>query len=171
MSIWKHLFGSSEQVDKADLFATRLNDHLRRIDALGGAYSSFIGDHFGSDVVQLLTAAAAEKMALTRSDSQEHSFCASQAPVSYWVCTVPYSVPGAKKWFGKAYGGYSKLLERAWNSEHFRGPGCEVLVHIVFGRTSRDGWVNMTIFPVGTQRFGIQPILPVDLLTEAEKNP
>jgi hypothetical protein len=173
MSIWKRLIGSvgSGDQDDGELFTTHLTGHIKRVNALGGSYASFVGQYFSSEVISMLSAAATEKMALTRSDSKEHSFCCSQAPVSYWICTIPYSVPEAKKWFGNAYGGYSKLLERAWSSDHFRGPGCEVLVHVVFGRTRRDGWVNVTIFPVGSERFGIKPILPLDLLTEAEMNP
>lgn len=108
-------------------------------------------------------------MALTQANRKEHSFCMSRAPISYWICTLALTVEGAKDWFGKAYGGYFKLLERAWNSDYFRDPGCEVLVHIVYGRKNGSGWVNMTIFPVGSARFGIKPILPMDLLTEAEK--
>jgi len=160
MRFWKRLFGSDERTDASygELFTRRLGDHLSRVTALGGSYSSFIDQCFPDKVISMLSAAAADKMALTQSDSKEHSFCFSKAPVSYWICTIPYSIGVAKKWFGENYGGYSKLLERAWNSDHFQGPGCEVLVHIVYGHMNREGWVNMTIFPVGSQRFAIRPI-------------
>ena len=80
-------------------------------------------------------------MALTLADLGEHSFCMSKAPISYWICTLPLSVAEARDWFGRQYGGYSRLLEQAWNSSYFTGPGCEVLVHIVYGRTGMTSWV------------------------------
>ena len=58
------------------------------------------------------------------------------------------------------------MLDRALVS--VRSADCEILVHIVFGRTKKDGWVNMTIFPFGSKQFDFKPILPVDLLTEKE---
>ena len=166
------LFGRTSTAAQNDhqLLASRLADHVARVNTLGGSHSKFIDEHLTSDIVQSLSTAAAEKMALTQLDHREHSFCFSRTPVSYWICTVPYSVIDAKTWFGNAYGGYSKLLERAWNSEHFKQFDCEVLVHVVFGRASGETWVNLAIFPVGTQRFGIKAVLPVDLLTEAETN-
>ncbi|MDI3466830.1 MAG: hypothetical protein OJF50_005651 [Nitrospira sp.] len=172
-SIRNRLFGTGEALEEGDreIFATRFGDHLKRVNTLGGPYSAFIEQYLSGDVLPVLSAGAAEKMALTRSDFKEHSYCYSRAPVSYWICTIPYSVPDAKQWFVDAYGGYSKLLERAWNSDYFKDFGCEVLVHVVFGRPTEGGWVNLTIFPVGTQRFGIKPVLPIDLLTEGEKNP
>ncbi len=166
---WWWQFWRRKLLNDGELFMARLSDHLQRINALGGSYSSFISQCFPDNVVSMLSTAAAEKMALTQSDLREHSFCFSQAPVSYWICTVSYSIAKAKQWFGETYGGYSKLLEHLWNSDHFRGSGCEVPVHVVCGQTKRDTWVNMTIFPVDSQRFGIKPILPIDLLTEAEK--
>jgi hypothetical protein len=171
MGFWRSLLGGDEtgSLSDSELFTTRLTDHLKRIEAVGEPYSHFIRERFSNDIPTMLAAVAADKMALTQADRKEHSFCISRAPVSYWICTLALSINEAKRWFGTAYGGYSKLLERAWNSDHFRGPGCEVLVHIVYGRVRRTGWVNMTIFPVGSPRFGIKPILPLDLLTEAEK--
>lgn len=151
-----------------NLFVTRLSDHLNRLNALGDPYSSFVRDYLPGEVITILAAAAAEKMALTHADLKEHSFCVSKPPVSYWICTLALSINDAKSWFGRAYGGYSKLLERAWNSTHFRGPGCEVLVHIVYGQTKDTRWVNMAIFPVDSHQFSMKPILPVDLLTDGE---
>ncbi len=172
MGFLKSLFGdaqSASPLQSGDLFITRLTDHLKRVDALGGPHSAFVKDYFPREVVTMLAAAAADKMALTHADQKEHSFCISKPPVSYWICTIGLSIGDAKKWFGKVYGGYSKLLERAWSSDHFRGPGCEVLVHIVYGRAKKADWVNMTIFPIGRERFGFKPILPIDLLNETEK--
>ncbi len=167
--------GSASQSPPAndgELFVRYLSSHLNRIDAQGGAYSSFIRQYFPSETITILAAAANDKMTLTQADLKEHSFCVSQAPVSYWICTLALSIKDARGWFVRAYGGYSKLLERVWNSDYYRGSGCEVLVHIVYGRTGAAGWVNMAVFPIGPQefvsRFGIKPILPSDLLTEAE---
>jgi hypothetical protein len=157
--------------DDHGLFVSRLEGHLRRVEAVGDSYRLFVRRYLSGDVISTLSAFAANKMALTRSDRKEHSVCFTESPISYWVCTVPYSIPDAKKWFGRAYGGYSKLLEQAWNSDQFRSLQCEVLVHVVYGWTEKDAWVNMTIFPIGSDGFGISPILPVDLLTEAEKHP
>jgi hypothetical protein len=170
-SIWQRLLGSSQQppISDLELFSTRFGDHLQRIHALGGLYSSFTEQYLSHDVVSMLSAAASEKMALTRSDRKEHSMAVSNKPVSYWICTIPCSVPDAKTWFGEAYGGYSQLLDRALVS--VRSAGCEVLVHIVFGRTKKDGWVNVTILPFGSKQFDFKPILPVDLLTENALTP
>lgn len=179
MSFWKRLFGFSDTIKSKNqstidtnhgtLFTARLREHLQDINAVGEQYSQFIQKYFSNEVVNMLTVAAKDKMSLAQADSQEHSFCVSKEPISYWICTLPYSISEAKRWFMKAYGGYSKLLESAWNSDYFRGPGCEVLIHIVYGRTGKEGWINMTIFPVGSKRFGIKPILPVDLLTDSER--
>lgn len=169
----EHSGTQSHPVSHGELFIKHFNDHLSRINAYGGAYSSFVKEYFPNEIITMLAAAAADKMTLTQADLKEHSFCVTKSPISYWICTLALSIDGARSWFMRSYGGYSKLLERAWNSDHYRVPNCEVLVHIVYGRTGATGWVNMTIFPVSSHgfvsRFGIKPILPSDLLTEAEK--
>ncbi len=153
----------------AEQFTNQIKAHLKQIGDLGGLYEKFIEEHFSDDIVAMLAGAAEQKMTLTEFDLNEHSCSMSKSPVSYWICTLPYSVTEAKNWFGEAYGGYSKLLENAWGSDHFVSANCEVLVHIVFSQTVDGVWLNMTIFPINSQQFSFQPILPIDLLTDQEK--
>lgn len=168
MSFLNKIFGTKSAADEAAIFTDRLGKHLVRIEAAGDPYKSFVSEYFTPSIVSLLAKATAEKMALTQSDGSEHSFAISKAPVCYQVCTLDSRVAEAKSWFGKRYGGYSKILDHALGSSTFRGPGCEVLVHIVYSQKRSHAWVNMTILPFESNTFSFQPILPVDLLTEAE---
>ena len=90
-SVWRRLLGSSQQPTLSDLelFSTRVRDHLQRINALGGLYSSFTEQYLSNDVVSMLSAAASEKMSLTRSDGKEHSVAVSKQPVAIGFARSP----------------------------------------------------------------------------------
>jgi hypothetical protein len=108
-------------------------------------------------------------MALTLSKQQEHDFTISKAQVCYWLSTLACSVDEAKGHFANKYGGYLKFLEKACSSGQSRGAA--VLVHIIFSREKETSWLNMAIFPIDSypQKYDIKPILPVELLSEVEK--
>ena len=152
-----------------ELFNKLLQNHLKRIEAGNEQHRRFIRDYLTDKVVRELTIYAHNKMVLTQADQEEHSFAMSQTPVSYWICTVALTMDDAKSWFERRYGGYIRLLNEAMDSVLFRSSHCEVLVHIVFGRSKQGGWVNMSISPLSSSRFGFIPIFPVELLTEGEK--
>jgi hypothetical protein len=171
MSLLKTFFGNSskDDIDDVELFRLHLLNHLKRITDLGEPYTSFVRNFFSNDIIPTLVYATSEKMALSQSDKKEHGFGILNAPICYQISTLPLSIRNAKKWFIQTYGGYSKLLERSWNSDYFRGPNCEVLIHIIYGRIKNSAWVNMTIFPINSSSFSFKPILSIELLMESEK--
>jgi len=153
----------------AGSFTRLLGMHLQRMQALGSKQRAFVDKYLPNDVILVLATAAEEKMALTQQDQQEHSAAITKSPISYWVCTLPYSMDDAKSWFVRRYGGYTRLLGGALGSDHFRVPRCKVLVHIVYGKTETGEWVHMTVLPADARRFGMDPILPIELLADEEK--
>lgn len=152
-----------------DSFTKLLGMHLQRVQTLGEQQRSFIDKYLPNDVISLLAASARDKMALTQRDGQEHSAAMSKAPISYWICTVPYSMQGARDWFVRRYGGYTRLLGDALVSAHYKAARCKVLVHIVYGKNETGEWVHMTVLPENGRKFGLDPILPIELMTEDEK--
>jgi hypothetical protein len=150
-------------------FAELMNNHLDRLCALGKPQTDFVRRYLNSQIIELLKDPAGVKMNMTLSDKNEHSFAISKSHVTYQVCTEKLSMEDAKQWFVKAYGGYTKLLDNILKSEQFRKTNSKLLIHIVYGSTQTGAWVNMTILPVGRIKNDIGAVLPIELLTNPEK--
>jgi hypothetical protein len=172
MGFLQRLFGSAPAapVDDTALFRQRVSDHRSRMMSAGSAHATFLREYLSDEVLSMLAPMAAEKMALTQSDSDEHSFMIAKSPVCYVVCTIPVELPQGAGWFERRYGGYGELLARCWNSDIYRSSGCQVLCHITYGRTKSGAWTNITVFPMRSTSFTFDPILAIDLLSAAEKN-
>lgn len=150
-------------------FIGNLNHHLQRVRRDMPTLISFLDQYFGPDQIAMLAPIAVEKMNLTLSDGQEHSFAIFHAPVCYQICTLPLAMNEARDWFVRRYGGYTKLLERSWNVPHFQGSGCTVLCHIVYGWTRKGTWVHMAICPVDKSAPINTMIVPIEFLTPEER--
>jgi len=171
MSLLKRLFSgaAASPPDFAALFLDRAQGHRARMMTAGPVYRDFMQQYLSDAVLAILAPAASEKMQITVADGNEHSMMLAKSPVCYVVCTVPVPIRGGAGWFERRYGGYMKILEHCWNSDHYRVPACEVLCHITFGHASQETWVNITIFPIRSTQFSFQPILAIDLLSMEEK--
>lgn len=171
MTFWRNLFsrGASAPLDYTDLFLERVRAHRTRMTTAGPIYRAFLEQHLSDEILNLLAPMAAEKMARTASDGEEHSVMLAKSPVCYVLWTVPVAIQGGAGWFERKYGGYTKVLEHCWNSDVYRSAGSEVLCHITYGHARRDTWVNVTLFPIGGTRFSFQPVLAIDLLSPAER--
>jgi hypothetical protein len=171
MGLLKRLFSgaASSAPDFGALFLDRMQGHRARIITAGPLYRDFVQRYLSDATLAILAPAASEKMQLTVADGNEHSMMLAKSPVCYVVCTIPVAIRGGSGWFEERYGGYTKILEYCWNSAEYRAAGCEVLCHSTFGHTSSETWVNITIFPIRSTQFTFQPILAIDLLSNAEK--
>lgn len=175
MSLFKRLFGgkpivsASPSVDDSSMFTERVGDHRARMMTAGALHAAFLREYLSDEIIALLAPFAAQKMALTQSDGEEHSVMLARPPVCYTLCTLPVRLVEAAGWFERRYGGYGELLAHCWNTDTYRSASCEVLVHVTYGRIRADAWTNITVFPVRSQAFTFQPILAIDLLSAEER--
>lgn len=158
-----------QAINDNQLFIERLTAHRTKMLSSSAQHVDFLQKYLSSDVIDTLSKVAAEKMRLTLGDKKEHSQGLAKSPVYYVVCTVPGSIKKTASLFESNYGGYSKVLEGLWNSSAFTGTGCEVLIHITYGRDKEEGWVNVTIFPIKSTQFSFKPIIAIDLLSQSER--
>jgi len=150
-------------------FIENLDDHLDRVRVSFPQNASVLDEHFASGIIATLAPLVVEKMRLTQSDGQEHSFAYPHCSVWYQVCTLPVGLDRAIDWFIRVYGGYSKLLERTWNSPDFQDVNCSVFYHIIYGWTQKSGtWMHMTMIPI-KRPSPIMIVLPVEFLTDQEE--
>lgn len=143
--------------------------HCAWMATAGAVYRDFLQEHLSDEVLNMLAPMAAEKMTLTASGGDEHSLMLATPPVCHVICTVPVTIQGAAGWFEQRYGGYTKVLEHCWESDVYRSSGSEVLCHITYGHMGRDTWVNVSLFPIRSRLFAFQPVVAIDLLSQAEK--
>lgn len=173
MSLFKRLFsgrgGLPATINDAALFRERVTEHRSRMLTAGESHAAFLHAHLSDEIVELLSPMAAQKMALTQNDGEEHSVMVARSPVCYVLCTLRLKLGEASGWFERRYGGYGELLAQCWNTDTYRTTACEVLCHITYGRSRENAWTNITIFPVRSDHFTFQPILAIDLLSRTER--
>lgn len=153
--------------DKAD-FTRVFNNHLQRMRTATPQLRPFLDQYFKDAIVTQIAAAAADKMGLTRSDGKQHSTVFAQGPVVYHISTLPVDMSQARDWFGRS-GGYTKLLENAWNSFLPRSPDSSVWCHIIYGPSGKRTWAHMAICTVKRPAPVDAAIMPVEFLTLQER--
>lgn len=151
------------------LFVQRVSDHRSRMMTAGTQQTTFLRNHFSDDMIDKLAVCAIGDLSSAQADGDEHNFTIVVPPVCYVVCALPVETHQAADWFEHRHGGYTKVLERCWNSEAYRTSNCQVLCHISFGVTQSGVWTNITIFPIRSREFSFQPIIATDLLSAAER--
>lgn len=150
-------------------FVENLDDHLDRIRVAFPQNARILDGHFANETIATLAPLVVEKMRKTQSNGQEHSFAYPHNSVWYQVCTLPVGLDRAIDWFFRMYGGYSKLLERTWNSTDFQCANCAFFYHIIYGWTEKGGtWIHMAMIPI-KRPSSIMIVLPVEFLTEEEQ--
>jgi hypothetical protein len=154
-------------------FRENLTAHLQRIRQENPQLSPFLDKYFKERELSVLVEITNAKMLETQSDGDEHGTCFYVVPVFYQISTLWLEISQAREWFKRRYGGYTKFLERSWDSEPFSASGCTVFCHIVYGMTDKGGWVQMAIHPV-KQPVPVELgqartiIMPTDLLSPEE---
>jgi hypothetical protein len=165
-------------MEGVELFRGMFNNYLQRMRVDLPKFASFLDQYFGPDEIDMLALIAAEKMSLTQSDGEEHSYVfntrqktvSAGNPVCYQICTLPVAMDEARDWFVRNYGGYLNLLGRSCEAPYFKNAGCTVLCHIVWG-TNRRGtyFVQMAILPAGESPPIKNMLFPLEFLTPQER--
>ena len=149
-------------------FIGLLSNHLQRLRIAFPQVSSFLDRYFGSDQIISLAPGAVEKMRLTQSDGEHHSFDDYDRAVYCLVSTLPLQLDQLVDWFVHRYGGYLRFLERMWNAPHFP-EDCLIFCHIIYGLATSGSWVQMAIWPLKVSAPIETIVLPVEFLTPEER--
>jgi len=164
------MVSADELSENIEHFVSLLDNHLQRLMIDFPQISSFLDEYFGSEQIAELAPLAAEKMQLTQSDGEQHSFAIKRRPVCYFISTLPLHVDELADWFAQRYGGYFRFLERIWNTPFFRAEDCPVFCHIIYGWTRSGTWVHMALCPVKVPAPMETMVLPVEFLTPEERS-
>lgn len=158
-----------EMTDDAVHFIQTFNNHLQRLRTASPQLRAFLDQYFGEAGITEIASAAADKMRLTNADGKQHSTVLSRGIAVYHITTLPVDMSQAKDWFIRASGGYTKLLENAWNSLLPQVTDCSVWCHIIYGSSKRGTWVHMAICPVRQPAPINATIMPIEFLTSEER--
>jgi hypothetical protein len=146
-----------------------LSEHLHRISAASPDCAQFINQYLDSGTLGILVPAALEKLALSQSDSSQHSFALSRPPVFFNVTTLPIDLAGGRDWFTRACGGYLRYLDQAWSSAAIRSSNCSVWCHVICGPTLAGFWVQLALCSIREPRIITTGVLPIDFLSAEER--
>jgi hypothetical protein len=149
------------------VFAQMLMDHRARISMSNLECAAFLRTHFSDETLTLLALNATNSFEMTREDQHEHGFSMTKSSTCYVVSVVPTEIECGPGWFDERYGGYSKVLEKCWNSPVLKSNNCTVLVHIVLGQCEAL-WTNITIVPVKGAEGQFPAVFAKDLFTARE---
>lgn len=149
-------------------FIELLSNHLQRLRAAFPKAFPFLDKYFGSERIASLAPGAVEKMRLTQSDGEQHSFAIYEQAVYCQVSTLPLELDELVDWFVHRYGGYFRFLERMWNAPLFP-KDCSIFCHIIYGGTRSGTWLSMAICPVKVPAATETMVLPVEFLTPEER--
>jgi hypothetical protein len=165
----------SIDLELAKLIASVIGEHRARISDLSPAHGSFLSEYLSEDVVRVLSLHVAPRASATREEKDSRSVAVARDSVFYVVQTVPTILSSAPDWFSREFEGYSKALERCWNSAAFKRDRSDALCHIAVGCVGVSDipqasglWVNISVFPVQSSVIRFPAILAMDLLTTAE---
>ncbi len=153
------------------IFLQRIQDHMTRIVNASPEHVAFLENHLSNEITKTLSSMAAKKMGLTQVDNKVHSFAMTNESIGYCVYAIPVLLENGSQWFSDEYSGYLELLNRLPLHPAISAVNPNALVHFVFGlgSGSDDLWFNMSIVPIDSVVFSFQPILAIDLLSDAEK--
>lgn len=156
----------SEHIDDIALFKNCVDQHLKKINALGTSYQSFAHCYINNELIDVLSYKVKELMGLAQNDMSGHTTSLAKAPINYNICALPEKMENAKHWFHENYGGFTQFLGSLLNSDQFAD--CNILCVISYGRTEDDAWISMTVVQTDSDDDAIE-IMSVELLTDEEK--
>jgi pSer/pThr/pTyr-binding forkhead associated (FHA) protein len=155
-------------VDEESLFRECLCNHLDRIIDLGPDFESFVNSNFSANLINRLSLSARETM--ERATSVQKPICIplARSPILFNLCSLPYSVKGAKQWFKQIHGGLIKYIDQSTSTAELKASGCNAFCLIAYGRTSQ-AWLSLTLFQSSQASKRIE-IIATDLMTDAENS-
>ncbi|HEV2380774.1 MAG TPA: hypothetical protein VG206_13400 [Terriglobia bacterium] len=145
-----------------------LVDHRARISISNAECAVFLSTHLSDETVTLLALTATNSLEMTREDQHEHGFAMTKSSTCYVVSVIPTEIERASDWFDERHGGYSKALEKCWNSAVFKNNNCTVLVHIALGQCEAR-WANLTVVPLEGAEGQFPAVFAKDLFSASEK--
>lgn len=155
-----------------DAYRSVLDYHLARVEELSTALAGFVARGFDDEMRGALAVAAAELVATAKRSGGIEQKAYTAAGIRYLICAVPDALEGARAQFGRAYGGFTRLLTSALQDESFLRERCEILAVLTFGRGAggeSEPWVSLSIVPEEGQEPQID-LLSYEFLTEEERH-
>ena len=158
--------GFSRHATPRVLFAELMRSHRARLLAVDHPDHKFIKKILADDNLKGLAVYASEAIVATETDGQPHFKSVWHRPMYFGILAFPGTVDEAAAWIEREHGGYGAMLD---NFMADGGIGT-VYCHVTFGVDGANTWLNLALLPrVGT-RFHSHPIVPIDLMTNAERD-
>jgi len=143
-----------------------LDDHLRRVAALSGAFASFIDRAFGEEIRGAIAVSARDLTSEARETDLIVRKEYTMDRIRFVICGVPGEVDRARELMAEAFGGFTRMLSEELHADSFRGEQCEILAVLTFGFETTP-WVSLSIVPDDGQDPRID-LLSYEFLTEEE---
>jgi len=144
-----------------------LDLHLARVQEISPAFAAFVERTFDEEIRDALSVAARDLLAEARECDTLTRKEYTNDGVRFLVCAVPGEIDTARERYGVLFGGFTRLLSEALQSESFQRDRCEVLAVLTVG-LGRTPWVSLSIVPEEGQDPGID-LLSYELLSPEER--
>lgn len=144
-----------------------LDLHLARVQEISPAFAAFVERIFDEEIRDALSVAARDLLGEARERDTLTRKEYTNDGVRFLVCAVPGEIETARERYGALFGGFTRLLSEALQSESFQRDRCEVLAVLTVG-LGRTPWVSLSIVPEEGQDPGID-LLSYELLSPEER--
>jgi pSer/pThr/pTyr-binding forkhead associated (FHA) protein/Mg-chelatase subunit ChlD len=136
----------AEAADTNTDLASCLDFHLARVAELSPEFSAFMSEAFDEEMRAAIGVAGGELAAEANREGRITQRAYTARGTRYLMLGVPSEMDEAQGLFGRAFGGFTRLLTEELQSHAFLADRCRTLAVVSFG-CGEAPWVSLSIVP------------------------